>query len=230
MMVFGDNLQFLKTLYANNDPLIKGKIKGKVKLIYIDPPFGTSDEFTSKTGQVAYQDRIKNADFIEFIRRRLIVAKEILAKDGTIYLHLDAKKGHAVKLIMDEIFPGFQFAEIVWVCGLMGSGKYYPKAHEVIYCFKSPKAIFNPPPRLGYSPRITKALQKDDKGWFYTRGKESSGGDNFLRTYICTDPALSKEEAILDANKKRPQTAWDVWMGKEDLAESFNDYGVGTYA
>jgi len=103
MVVFGDNLQFLKTLYADKDATVKGKVKGKVKLIYIDPPFGTSDDFTSKTGQVAYQDRIKNADFIEFIRRRLIVAKEILAKDGTIYLHLDAKKGHAVKLIMEEI-------------------------------------------------------------------------------------------------------------------------------
>jgi len=230
MIVFGDNLQFLKTLYADKDSTIKGKVKGKVKLIYIDPPFGTSEDFASKTGQVAYQDRIKNADFIEFIRRRLIVAKEILAKDGTIYLHLDAKKGHPIKLIMEEIFPSFQFAEIVWVCGLMGSGKYYPKAHEVIYCFKSPEATFNPPPRRGYSTRITKALQKDEKGWFYTRGRESSGGTNALKTYICKDPALSKEEAIADANKKRPQTAWDVWIGKDDLAESFNDYGVGTYA
>lgn len=230
IMVFGDNLQFLKTLYADKDTIIKNKVKGKVKLIYIDPPFGTSDDFTSKTGQVAYQDRIKNSDFIEFIRRRLIVAKELLAKDGTIYLHLDAKKGHPVKLIMEEIFPGFQFAEIVWVCGLMGSGKFYPKAHEVIYCFKAPEATFNPPPRRGYSSRITKALKKDEKGWFYTRGKESSGGTNALKTYICNDPSLSKEEAIIDANKKRPQTAWDVWIGKEELAESFNDYGVGTYA
>jgi adenine-specific DNA-methyltransferase len=230
MIVFGDNLQFLKTLYADKDDTIKNKVKGKVKLIYIDPPFGTSDDFTSKTGQIAYQDRIKNSDFIEFIRRRLIVAKELLAKDGTIYLHLDAKKGHPVKLIMDEVFPGFQFAEIVWVCGLMGSGKFYPKAHEVIYCFKAPDATFNPPPRRGYSPRITKALQKDEKGWFYTRGKESSGGTNALKTYICKDPSLSKEDAIIDANKKRPQTAWDVWIGKDELAESFNDYGVGTYA
>lgn len=45
MLVFGDNLQFLKTLYKNEDPIIKDKVKGKVKLIYIDPPFGTSSDF-----------------------------------------------------------------------------------------------------------------------------------------------------------------------------------------
>lgn len=230
MIVFGDNLQFLKTCYSNKDEVIKDKVKGKVKLIYIDPPFGTDSDFSSKTGQVAYTDKTKGSDFVEFLRRRLVVAKELLAPDGTIYVHLDAKKGHTVKVILDEIFSGFQFAEIVWVCGLMGSGKFYPKAHEVIYCYKSASAVFNPPTRLGYSKRITNALVKDERGWYYTRGKESSGGSNFLRTYICENPELSKEDAIEEANRKRPQTAWDVWIGKEDLAHTFNDYPVGTYA
>lgn len=48
MIVFGDNLQFLKTIYANTDTVIKDKIKGKVKLIYIDPPFATTDDFQIK--------------------------------------------------------------------------------------------------------------------------------------------------------------------------------------
>lgn len=230
LLVFGDNLTFLKTLYADKDELIKGKVKGKVKLIYIDPPFGTTDDFSNKTGQVAYSDKAKGSDFVEFTRRRLLLAKEILAPNGTIYVHLDAKKGHIVKIILDEIFPTFQFAEIVWVCGLMGSGKFFPKSHEVIYCYKSPDAVFNPPARLGYSKRITNALIKDESGWFYTRGKESSGGTNYLKTYISSNPELSKEEAIIDANLKRPQSAWDVWIGKEELAEVFNDYPVGTYA
>jgi len=51
MIVFGDNLQFLKTLYKNEDPLIKNKVKGKVKLIYIDPPFATEGDFKSQQGQ-----------------------------------------------------------------------------------------------------------------------------------------------------------------------------------
>jgi len=229
IIAFGDNLQFLKTIYENKDPLIKGNVKGKIKLIYIDPPFGTDSDF-SKNSQIAYTDKAKGSDFLEFIRRRLIVAKSILSTDATVYVHLDSKKGHYVKAIMDEIFPEYTFAEIIWVCGLMGSGKYYPKSHETIFCYKSPNAIFDPPPRLGYSERITKALQKDKQGWFYTRGKESSGGSKYLKTYICKNPSLSKENAIAEANRDRPQTAWDVWMGKEDLAERFNDIPTGTYA
>lgn len=230
MIVYGDNLQFLKTIYENRDPLIKNKVKGKIKLIYIDPPFGTDSDFNGTQGQMAYSDKTKGSEFIEFLRRRLIVAKEILADDGAIYVHLDSKKGHEVKIIMDELFPSFEFAEIIWVCGLMGSGKYYAKSHETIFCYKSPNSHFDPPKRLGYSTRITSALQKDDDGWYYTRGKESSGGTKSLKTYISRNSLLNKEEAIRDANETRPQTAWSVWMGKEDLAKAFNDYPVGTYA
>lgn len=230
MIVFGDNLQFLKTCFANKDPLIKNKVKGKVKLIYIDPPFATESDFKNTQGQLAYSDKAKGSEFIEHLRRRLLVAKEILADNGSIYLHIDSKKGHLIKVIMDEIFSGFQFAEIIWVCGLMGSGKFYPKSHETVFCYKKPDSYFNPPPRLGYSKRITNALVKDSDGWFYTRGKESSGGTGYLKTYICDDTKLTKEQAIEVANKTRPQTAWDVWIGKEELAESFNDIPVGTYA
>ena len=230
MIVFGDNLQFLKTIYENRDPLIKDKVKGKVKLIYIDPPFATSDEFQSKEGAKAYNDKKKGAEFVEFLRRRLLLAREILADDGSIYVHLDSKMSHYIKVLMDEVFPGFQFAEIIWICGLMGSGKYYPKAHETIYCFKAPTATFNPPLRLGYSTRITKALAKDEDGWYYTRGKESSGGSSYLKTYVSRNPKLSKEEAIEEATKEKPQWVWDVWMGKKELAEAFNDHPTGTYA
>ena len=115
MIVFGDNLQFLKTIYKNEDPLIKDKVKGKVKLIYIDPPFATESDFSGSQGQKAYTDKAKDAEFVEFIRRRLIIAKEILARDGSIYIHLDQKKSHYIKTILDEIFGEGNFRnEIVW--------------------------------------------------------------------------------------------------------------------
>ncbi len=230
MIVFGDNLQFLKTAYKNEDPLVKDRIKGKVKLIYIDPPFATSDDFQSKDGAKAYTDKKKGAEFIEYLRKRLIVAKEILADDGTIYVHLDSKMGHYIKVLMDEIFPSFEFSEIIWVCGLMGSGDYFPKAHETIYCYRAKGAIFNPQNRLGLSKRITGALTKDENGWYYTRGRESSGGMNCLKTYVCDNPNLSKEEAITFANASRKQPVWSVWIGKKEIAESYNDFPVGTYA
>ena len=87
MIVFWDNLQLLKTLNENKDPLIKDKVKWKVKLIYIDPPFATTDEFRSKEWAKAYNDKKKGAEFVEFLRRRLILAKEILADDGSILVH-----------------------------------------------------------------------------------------------------------------------------------------------
>lgn len=234
LLICGDNYQALKTIYENRDELIKDKVKGKVKLIYIDPPFATDNDFVSKDGAKAYSDKVKDAEFIEFLRERLILAKEILAPNGTIYVHLDSKKSHYIKVILDEIFAEFEFAEIMWLCGLMGSGNYYPKAHEVIYCYRAKGATFNPPHRLGLSTRITKALQKDENGWYYTRGREGTpGGPNAkrcLKTYVCDNPNFTKEQAIDYANETRKQTAWSVWIGKKDLAKAYNDYPVGTYA
>lgn len=230
MIVFGDNLQFLKAIHEDKDPLIKGKIKKKIKLIYIDPPFATSDEFQSKEGAKAYNDKKKGAEFVEYLRKRLLVAHDVLADDGSIYIHLDSKMGHYVKILLDEIFQGFEFSEIIWLCGLMGSGDYFPKAHETIYCYRAKGAVFNPQNRIGLSKRITGALQKDDRGWYYTRGRESSGGTNALKTYVCDNSELNKEEAINFANASRKQPIWSVWIGKKEIAAEYNDYPVGTYA
>ncbi len=232
MLVFGDNLQAMKSLLAMKK---SGKLRNQdgsdgVRLVYIDPPFATKKDFSGNEDQKAYQDKLEGAVFIEFLRKRLVMLREILSEDGSIYVHLDSRKSHYLKVVLDEIFIGYEFAEIVWVCGLMGSGKVFPKAHETIFCYKAQMAPFTPPHRLGYSERITGALQKDKNGWFYTRGRESSGGSDYLNTYISNNPKLSKEEAIAEATKNRPQTAWSVWIGKEDLAAKFNDFPVGTYA
>ena len=104
ILIFGDNLQVLKVLYYNTDPLIKEKVKGKIKLIYIDPPFATEKEFNAIIGQKAYADKVSGAEFIEFLRKRLIVMKELLSSDGFICVHLDYRKKHYIKVIMDEIF------------------------------------------------------------------------------------------------------------------------------
>lgn len=232
MLIFGDNMQVMKSLLAMKK---SGQLRNQdgsdgVRLVYIDPPFATKKDFSGTEDQKAYQDKLEGAVFIEFLRKRLVILRELLSDDGSIYVHLDSRKSHYLKVVLDEIFSGYEFAEIVWVCGLMGSGKFFPKAHETIFCYKSQTAPFAPPHRLGYSERITGALQKDKNGWFYTRGRESSGGSNYLRTYISNNSKLSMEEAIAEATKSRPQTAWSVWIGKEDLATKFNDFPVGTYA
>lgn len=109
LLVFGDNLQILKTFYKNSDPLIKGKVKGKVKLIYIDPPFGTGDEYEGSGNASAYSAKKKGAEFVEFLRRRLIILKEMLHEQGFILVRLDYHFGHYAKAIMDEIFDRNSF-------------------------------------------------------------------------------------------------------------------------
>ena len=115
LLICGDNYQALKTIYENKDELIKDKVKGKVNLIYIDPPFATESDFSAKDGEKAYSDKIKGAEFIEFLRERLVLAREILSDDGSIFVHLDMKKYHYIKIVMDEIFGENNFRnEIVW--------------------------------------------------------------------------------------------------------------------
>jgi len=88
---------------------------GKIDLVYIDPPFATNGHFkisedrantisSSNADEIAYSDTLVGADFLEFLRERLIFLRELLSERGSIYLHIDYKIGHYVKLIMDEVF------------------------------------------------------------------------------------------------------------------------------
>lgn len=109
MLIYADNLVALKQLIDNYN------LSGKIDLVYIDPPFATNNTFTiskervatisnSSKDTIAYQDTIKGFVFIEFLRQRLLLLKELLSDKGSIYLHIDYKIGHYVKIIMDEIF------------------------------------------------------------------------------------------------------------------------------
>ena len=94
--IFGDNLLVLKSLLDTHF--------GKIDLIYIDPPFATGRDFSSINDDNAYSDKLIDSEFLEFIRKRLVLLKDLLSENGSIYLHIDKKIGHYVKIIMDEIF------------------------------------------------------------------------------------------------------------------------------
>ncbi|MBX4210540.1 transcriptional repressor LexA [Candidatus Parcubacteria bacterium] len=97
-LITGDNLNILKNLYNQNS------IRGHIDLIYIDPPFGTGHDFVGFDESKSYSDRIVNTEFIEFIRKRLILLRELLSDKGSIYIHIDQKIGHYLKIILDEVF------------------------------------------------------------------------------------------------------------------------------
>jgi site-specific DNA-methyltransferase (adenine-specific)/adenine-specific DNA-methyltransferase len=117
MLIFGDNLQVMKNLL---DRKKSGKLRNAdgtdgVRLVYIDPPFATKQDFRGSQDQKAYQDKIVGAEFVEFLRKRLVFLRNLLADDGAIYLHLDYRKVHYVKALIDEIFGESKFVnEIIW--------------------------------------------------------------------------------------------------------------------
>lgn len=102
-LIHGDNLNILKAFYLDSN------VKGKIDLIYIDPPFGTGQDFVGYDESRFYSDRLVDTEFLEFLRRRLVFLRELLSEHGSIYLHIDNKIGHYVKIILDEIFGNTNF-------------------------------------------------------------------------------------------------------------------------
>jgi len=94
----GDNLAALKLLVDDAD------IRGKVTLVYIDPPFATQGTFLSRKQNRAYDDDLCGAEYVESLRKRLVLLRELLSPSGSIYLHLDETMVFHMKLIMDEVF------------------------------------------------------------------------------------------------------------------------------
>jgi site-specific DNA-methyltransferase (adenine-specific)/adenine-specific DNA-methyltransferase len=109
MLIFGDNLQVMKSLLEMKKAgkLCNADGTPGVRVAYIDPPFATKREFTGTQDQKAYQDKIAGARFVEFLRKRLVLIRELLSDDGSLYVHLDQKKCHYVKVVVaDELFSG----------------------------------------------------------------------------------------------------------------------------
>jgi len=106
MLIFGDNLQAMKTLLQWKDEgrLVNPDGSRGVKLVYIDPPFGTGDVYGPGNGEMSYSAKVQGARFISFLRKRLILLRELLTPDGSIYVRLDYHFGHYIKVIMDEVF------------------------------------------------------------------------------------------------------------------------------
>jgi len=172
-LIHADNLSALKTLLDD--------YAGKVDLIYIDPPFATNGHFkisddrantisSSNGDAIAYSDTIIGADFLEFLRERLIFLRELLSERGSIYLHIDYKVGHYVKLIMDEVFGRNNFRNDITriKCNPKNfSRKAYGNIKDLILFYsKSENPIWNEP-RTPFTEadedRLFKKIDKDGR-------------------------------------------------------------------
>lgn len=178
LLINSNNLVALKQLITTHN------LKGKIDLVYIDPPFATNNTFTisngrantisnSSNGTVAYKDTLKGADFIEFLRERLVLLNMLLSDNGSIYLHIDYKIGHYVKVMMDEIFGIENFRNDITRI------KCNPKNFErkgygnikdlILFYSKSDNMIWNEP-KIAYSDEDKLKLfpKKDKDGRHYT--------------------------------------------------------------
>ena len=109
ILIQGDNLKGLNYLLRERN------LQEKIDLVYIDPPFATGSNFTitedraatvshARSGSIAYSDRLVGSEFVDFLRERLLLLRELLSASGSIYLHIDYKIGHYIKVMMDEVF------------------------------------------------------------------------------------------------------------------------------
>jgi adenine-specific DNA-methyltransferase len=151
------------------------------RLIYIDPPFATRQEFRGTEDQKAYQDKIVGAQFVEFLRKRLVMMRDLLADDGSIYVHLDTKKSHYIKLLLDEIFGESNFRnEIIWrrQSAHSDSSKCGAIHDTILFYTRSREYVWNEvltPPSSEYIEQFFDQIEPGTNRR-YARGDLSAGG------------------------------------------------------
>lgn len=161
-LIYGDNLLAMAALLAGDEDT--PSLRGKIDLIYIDPPFDSKADYRTKITlpgttidqkptvleQFAYSDTWSDgtASYLAMITPRLILMRELLADTGSIFVHLDWHVGHYVKIVLDEIFGRENFAnDIVWwyYNKMQGNIKTFPRNHDLIMFYrKTSDYTFNP--------------------------------------------------------------------------------------
>jgi adenine-specific DNA-methyltransferase len=188
-LIYGDNLLAMAALLAGDEHT--PSLRGKVDLIYIDPPFDSKADYRTKVTlpgveleqrptvieQFAYSDTWSDgtASYLAMITPRLILMRELLSETGSIYVHLDWHVGHYVKLVLDEVFAKENFRnEIIWNYGGRGakaiSGQF-PRNHDSLYWYtKSASGLYIPQTVKRRTPIADNTAYKQDADgrWFKT--------------------------------------------------------------
>jgi len=165
LVIHGNNLLALQSLK---------KYAGKIMLIYIDPPYNTTND------SFKYNDTFTHSTWLSFMKNRLEIAKELLSDDGSIYIQLDYNEVHYFKILMDEVFGRECFQrEIIWdtqvLSGYKTIANNWIRGHDSILFYTKNKSqfIFNKqkmPHRKEYLDRFDK-IDKDGRKYFDGRGE-----------------------------------------------------------
>lgn len=205
---WGDNIQVMSHLLK--------EYRGKIKLIYIDPPFESKADYKKtialrgRTAEASasvfeekqYTDIWNNDEYLQFIYERLILMRELLSDSGSVYLHFDWHKSHYIKVIADEVFGGSNFlSEITWLrSSSTGSSKAlsnkFPSNHDTLFLYSKSDSYYYKRQFKPYTEEYLKRFKYDDgdgKGLYRISD---------LNTYSETTLQRLKEENALIYPKK----------------------------
>lgn len=168
LLLKGNNLLCLASLLKTH--------RGKVKLIYIDPPYNTGNDF-------GYNDKFNHSAWLTFIKNRLEIAKQLLTNDGSIWMNIDDGEAHYLKVLADEIFGRENFLHnVIWEkkYTVANDSKYFSDNHDHIIAFSKNKESFRVN-KLPRTEKMNKAYTNPDghpKGvWKSTPLQARSGND-----------------------------------------------------
>ena len=185
-LIYGENLLTMQALLVGDEATGLPSLRGKVDLIYIDPPFDSKADYRTKINlpgieieqkptvleQAAYSDTWKDGtvSYLKMIYPRLLLMRELLSEKGSIYVHIDWHVGAYVRVLMDDIFGKNNLVnEVIWGYKSGGAGeKGYAKKHDTLLMYKkSADFLFNVQKEksymgLGYSTGNKNVVLYDD--------------------------------------------------------------------
>ena len=138
LIIEGDNFDSLRLLRATHG--------GKVRVIYIDPPYNTGNkDWVYNDNYVGANDRWRHSQWLEFLYQRLTLARELLTSDGVILVSINDENRSRLELLMDEVFPGRRLGSLVWRTKDTGNdlGQRFSHVHEHVLVYANPGFQFN---------------------------------------------------------------------------------------
>lgn len=212
-LIYGDNLLTMQALLAGDPQTGLSSLRGKVDLIYIDPPFDSKADYRTKVTlpgidlqqkptvveQFAYADTWEEGtiSYLKMIYPRLVLMKELLSERGSIYVHIDWHIGHYLKILLDDIFGKDSFInELVWCyTGPTNQKRNFPRKHDCVLLYsKTDNYIFN----------------ADNVRVPFVKSNKSGGKTSF---------AGKKDELFLEKLDEKGKIPEDWWADIADLGK-----------
>ncbi|MBR4368253.1 MAG: site-specific DNA-methyltransferase [Prevotella sp.] len=197
-LIYGDNLLAMQALLAGDAQTGLPSLRGKVDLIYIDPPFDSKADYRTKISlpgtdiqqkptvieQFAYADTWEEGtiSYLKMIYPRLQLIRELLSDKGSIYIHIDWHIGPYLKLILDEVFGKENFQnEIIWhyIKGASGNDRFGRKHNTILFYSKSDSKTFNRDAiGIPYNPETLARAQRGEARYNVTAEELEDRGKN----------------------------------------------------